>query len=179
MRKLNMFLVQGILVTFLIHAIMGGLQLAGASADAHKTVARICAGLIVAHMLVTVVLTYRTLHARRISGAGYFRQNLTFWIRRISGLAILPPLIAHLLIFRASQGGAYRLQVFDRGRMISQILLVAAMALHVLTNIRPLLISMGVKDTRSFATDLLLILSALFLLFGLAFVIYFLRWAAY
>ena len=178
MRKLNMFLVSGMLVTFLIHSIMGSLQLAGANADAMKNVAWVMVGFISAHVIVTSVLTFQSLKARKLSGAGYFKDNLLFWTRRISGFAVIIPLILHLVIFRASNAEVYRLQVFTAGRMISQILLVAAIALHVLTNIRPALISFGVKGTRPVAVDIIFILSVLLILFAAAFVIYYLRWAA-
>ena len=178
MRRLNLALLAGMLVTFLIHGILGGLQLAGAASDAQKTVGRICAGFIAAHVAVAAVLTARTLRARRLSGAGYLRENRLFWLRRISGLAVLIPLVMHLVIFRAGNEAAYRLQVFTAGRLVSQLLLVAALALHVLSNIRPVLIALGVRDRRSLGVDLLLVLSVLLMLMGLAFLIYYLRWAA-
>ncbi|MBQ3379973.1 MAG: pilus assembly protein PilX [Clostridia bacterium] len=179
MRKLNVFLVIGIFATFLIHAITGGLKLAGADLDTPKAVSWICVGFIIMHVIVTVILTFQTLEARRKSSAGYFKDNILFWVRRISGFAVLIPLVMHIAIFRSSNADAYRLQVFTTGRMISQILLVATLALHILTNIRPLMISLGIRDTKSFAADFLLILSILLLLFAAAFAIYYLRWAAY
>ena len=84
----------------------------------------------------------------------------------------------HLVFFRSANADVYRLQVFTAGRMISQILLVLAIALHVLTNIRPALIGLGVKDTKAFAVDLLLVLSVLLLMFAAAFAVYYVRWAA-
>ena len=178
MRKLNMILVIGMLVTFLIHGIMGALQLAGAGTDAQKIVGWICAGFICAHAVTSTVLTVQTLQAQKRSGAGYFKDNLLFWTRRISGFTILIPLVMHLLIFRASDAEVYRLQVFTAGRLISQILLIAAIALHALTNIKPALISFGVKGHKAFAVDILFILSVVLLLFAAAFAVYYLRWAA-
>lgn len=178
MRRINMILVIGMLVTFLIHGIMGALQIAGADANAMKTTAWICVGFVALHVIVTSILTVQTLHARRLSGAGYFKDNLLFWTRRISGFLVIIPLIMHLVIFHSSNAEAYRLQVFTTGRMISQILLVAAIALHVLTNIKPALISFGVKGHREFAVDLLFILTIILLLITAAFVIYYLRWMA-
>ena len=40
MRKLNMFLVVGMLVTFLAHAVMGALQLSGANTNTLKPLAQ-------------------------------------------------------------------------------------------------------------------------------------------
>ena len=176
MRKWNLFFVIGMLVTFLLHGIMGSLKLAGADADAQTTVAWISVGFLCGHVIISSILTGKSLHARRLSGAGYFRDNQLFWIRRISGLLILIPLVLHLLVFRSGNAGAFRLQVFTTGRLISQLLLVAAIALHVLTNVKPALISMGVRDTKSFSRDLIMILAFMLLLFGIAFAIYYTRW---
>ncbi len=177
MRRLNLFLVIGMLVTFLTHGIIGALKLAGAGAYEQKIVAWICIGFVCAHVLVTMILTAQTLHARKLSGAGYFKDNILFWVRRISGFAVIIPLVMHLTVFRSGNADAYRLQVFTTGRMISQILLIAAIAFHVLTNIKSVMISFGVKGHKAFALDFFLILSVLLLLFAVAFAIYYLRWA--
>lgn len=177
MRKLNIFLVIGMLVTFLAHGIMGAIKLFGADANSLKPAAVACLCFMTAHVIVTSVLTVQTLHARRISGAGYFKDNLLFWARRVSGFAILIPLVMHLLIFSSPDSGAFRLQAFTEGRMISQILLAAALACHVLTNIEPALISFGVKDTKAFSHDIMFVFSSVILFAGAAFVVYWLRWA--
>ncbi len=176
MRRLNMFLVIGILLTFLAHSIMGAMVLIGAKADALKPLARVCVALIGAHALISGILTYRTLHARRLSGAGYFKDNLMFWTRRLTGLTILIPLIMHLFIFHASNAEAYRLTAFTTGRMISQILLVATLGVHILTNVRPVMISLGVRTGRGVRADILFVLSVVLLLLAIAFFIYYLRW---
>lgn len=177
LRKINMFLVIGMLVTFLAHAISGGLRLAGASTAPATYLAWALTVFIALHMVVTTILTVQTLKARRLSGAGYFKENSAFWTRRISGFVILIPLIMHITIFmQPPEADAYRLQVFTAGRLISQILLVAAIALHVLTNIRPAAISFGIRDGKAFRIDLMLILSVMLLLFAAAFAIFYIRW---
>ena len=176
LRKINIFVVIGIVGILIAHGVMGSLVIAGADADALKTLARAGVGLICIHIIITSILAAQTLHARKMSGAGYFKDNSLFWLRRISGLIILIPLYMHLAIFSSANAGAYRLEVFTTGRLISQILLVASIALHVLINIRPALISMGVRDYRAFRNDILIVLSVLLLLFGIAFVIYYIRW---
>lgn len=179
MRKLNIGLVLGILVTFLLHAITGAMQIAGGQSQTSKTIAWICVAFICAHIIVGMILTYQTLHACRMSHTNYFKGNELFWIRRISGLVIMIPLIMHLVIFRAhGDGNTYRVVAFTAGRLISQILLVASIALHVLTNIKPLMIGLGINDHRGYTIDVLLVLSVLLLLFAIAFFIYYLRWMA-
>ena len=176
MRKLNMFLVIGMLVTFLAHAIAGSLQLAGAQVNTLTGFGWVSVGLICAHIVVTTILSIDTLKSIKASGASYFKDNKLFWVRRISGFTIVIPLLMHLLIFKSSNADAFRLTVFTRGRMISQILLVVCIAVHALTNIKPLLISLGIKSYKESFVDALLILSSCLLLFAVAFVIYYLRW---
>lgn len=179
MRKLNLFIVVGMLVTFLVHAVMGALQLSGANANTLKSLAWVCVGLITAHIVVSVVLTIQTLYACKKSGTGYFRNNLMFWAKRITGFTIVIPLVMHLMIFHSESGDAFRLQVFTSGRMISQILLVVTIALHVMINIKPLLTGFGVKENRAFAGDIIFVLSVVLLLLAAAFVVYYLRWTAF
>lgn len=178
MRKLNIFAVAGMLVTFLIHAILGALQITGAGSTALKPVAWVSVGFVAVHMILSTVLTVQTLHARHMSHAGYFRDNKLFWVRRISGFLIVIPLIMHLLIFSPANAGAYRVHVFSTGRLVSQILLVLAIALHVISNIRPALITCGIRSLKAYAVDILLVLSVLLLLFIIAFVVYYVRWMA-
>ena len=179
LRKLNMFVVILMLLVFLDHAIFGSIRMAGGNANVVKTEAWIGVGLVVVHVIITSIMGAETLKARRLSGVGYFKDNALFWTRRISGFVILIPLVMHLMIFTPANSDVYRLQVFTTGRLISQIFLVAALALHILTNVKPALITLGVrKDTKAFQIDLILVLSIMLLLFGIAFVIYYLRWMA-
>ena len=179
MRRLNLFLVVGMLVTFLAHAVMGALQLSGANANTLKPLAWVCVGLTAAHIVVSAVLTVQTLYACKKSGTGYFRNNRMFWAKRITGLTIVIPLVMHLMIFHSAGEDAFRLQVFTAGRMISQILLVVTIALHVLINIKPLLTGFGVKEHRMFAGDIIFVLSIILLLLAAAFAVYYLRWTAF
>lgn len=179
LRKINIFCIIGIVVTLLAHGIMGSLLITGAGTDALKNVARASVGFICAHIIITSILAAQTLHAGRMTGRSYFRNNAMFWARRISGLVILIPLYMHLVIFTSEVGDAYRLQAFTTGRLVSQILLIAAIALHVLINIRPLLISLGIRDLKAFSIDTMLVISIMLLLFGIAFCVYYMRWMSF
>ena len=115
MRKYNAVLSMGILVLFLVHAIAGGLQMAGflpGGSQVMKVLAWVMLGLIAVHIVIGCKLTADTLRAIKRSGASYFKENQLFWTRRISGFTILIPLVMHLFIFRESNAEAYRLQVF-------------------------------------------------------------------
>lgn len=86
-------------------------------------------------------------------------------------------ILTHIVIFLGNtESGVYRLNLFGTVQMISQILLELAIAVHVLTNIKPLMIALGVRGFREFFTDILLVISVLLCFCGIAFLIYYLRW---
>lgn len=177
MRKINLFLVIGMMITFVIHGIMGSMKLMGADANALKNIAFISIMFICLHIIVTCVLTFETLKVRKLSGAGYFKDNLMFWTRRISGLTIIIPLVMHLLIFSGTENnGTFRLVEFTAGRLASQIMLIITIAFHVLINLEPAMISFGVKSTKAFSHDAMFVLSMILLLFCTAFAVYYIRW---
>lgn len=178
MRRINLFLVIGMILSFLAHSITGSIRLSGTDAGSPKVAAYICIILVAVHVIITAILTGRTLAAIHKSGKGYFRENKLFWTRRISGFALLIPLVMHLIVFSGTGGDAYRLVFFNSGRLIVQILLIACLALHLLTNIRPLLIGSGVKARRLLSADLCFVLSVVLLFCCCAFCIYYLRWMA-
>ena len=180
MRKWNAILSMGILVLFLIHGIAGGLQAAGLLPGGNpvmKVMAWIMFGLIALHTVIGVKLTADTLHACRISGASYYKENRLFWLRRVSGLAIMAFIATHLLIFTGTEDdGIVRLHLFGGMQLATQILLVASIAVHVLCNIRPLMIALGVRGGKELFLDVLVVLSGILLFTGIAFVIYYIRW---
>ena len=179
MRRVNTFLVIGIILSFLFHSISGSIRLFGADAGSPKLTARLCIALVAVHVIITLILTVKTIISIRKSGKSYFKENKLFWTRRISGFALLIPLVMHLLIFKGTGDEAYRLVYFHSGRLISQLLLAACLALHVITNIRPMLIGMGLKERGLLSADICFVLSVVLLFCCCAFCIYFLRWTSF
>lgn len=179
MRKLNAAVSMLILLLFLFHAVAGGFQLAGVIAGGKaimQILAWVMTALIGLHTLIGIKLTADTIKALRRSGAGYFKENKLFWLRRISGLAIMVFIAFHIIIFLGENDGAYRLHEFAGLQLASQILLVLSIALHVITNARPALISFGIKDFKEAGLDIALVLSGILIFTGAAFIIYYFRW---
>ena len=176
MRRLNIILIAGMFLTFLLHGITGALTISGGNSDVNKIAAWICVFFVALHVIVTTILTVKTLHAIHKTKAGYFKNNIMFWIRRISGFTILIPLLMHLFIFNVPPTDIYRLKAFDTGRFISQLLMVLTISLHVLTNIKPFMLAIGAKNYKKIIINTLFVLAILFLLFAVAFCIYYLRW---
>jgi len=176
MRKWNAILTAAILVLFLLHGVFGAFQLFGLAPTTLKAVAWTALALVAAHTVIGVKLTADSLCVWRQTGVGYFRQNKLFWARRISGFAVMVLLAFHMTAFGYSNGGAYRLRWFTDFRLATQLLLIVTLALHVLMNVRPMLISFGVRGLKQYVGDILFVLSVLLLFMAAAFVVYYLRW---
>ncbi|MBR1851759.1 MAG: pilus assembly protein PilX [Lachnospiraceae bacterium] len=179
MRKANAVISMAILVLLVIHAVAGGFQLMGVLSGGNQVLAVlswIMTGLIALHIIIGVKLTIDTVRAIRKSGVSYPRENRIFWARRISGFAVMLFVFCHIAIFLGPSGEVYRLTVFEEGQLATQILLVLSIAVHVLTNIKPLLISFGIKGFRVYVKDVLFILAIVMLFGGIAMVVYYLRW---
>ena len=177
MRKLNPIVTMLIAALFSVHAALGGFQLMGVlgSSPVMKILAWIMLGLIGLHTVISIKLTADTVIALRRSGACYFKENKLFWIRRISGLALMLFILSHLMIFSKS-GDPVRLGFFGTAQLITQILLGITLALHIVTNLRPLMISLGLKSFRELMLDSLFIASVILLFSGAGFVVYHIRW---
>ena len=84
---------------------------------------------------------------------------------------------AHIMLFMGhGSGGAFRLNVFDLPQLIMSILLVISVLVHIVTNIRPLMIALGSRGAKDFIADMAVIFSVLLLVSGAAFVVYYVRW---
>mgnify|MGYP002857521129 CR=1 FL=1 len=179
MRKANAVISMAVMMLLLVHAVAGGFQLMGVFPGGNqelKVLAWIMVGLIFLHFLIGIKLTVDTLIAIRRSGVSYRRENRIFWARRISGFAIMLFTLCHLAVFLGPSGEVFRLTVFEGVQLTTQIMLVLSLAVHVLTNVRPLLISFGIKGFRIYVKDILFVLAIIMLFCGIAMVIYYLRW---
>ena len=178
MRKINSVISMALVALFLIHAVAGGFMIAGIISipPFMKAVSWTLAALTVIHIAIGIKLTADTLIACKKSGVSYFKENKLFWARRISGFAAVAFMIVHVLIFNAASAVPFRLNYFGELQLVSQILMVIAVAVHVITNVNPLIISLGIKGLRKFAVDILVILAVILLFAGIAFIIYYLRW---
>ncbi|MBQ8151620.1 MAG: pilus assembly protein PilX [Firmicutes bacterium] len=176
MRKANILISIAILVLLIVHAVLGSLQMMGGSTSPQRILSWVLLALVVAHMVIGTIYTVKTIRIQRQTGAYYFGQNKLFWARRISGFAIIIFLVFHFFTFGYTVEGAYRLHMFDEIKLASQIGLVASIAVHIVTNIRPMFISMGVRSWKKWLVDVMFVLSAIMLFAGIAFVIYYLRW---
>ena len=178
MRKLNAIVSLLLIILFLIHTIAGSFQMMKiipGGNEMMKNLSYFMLFLIGVHIIIGIKLTIDSIIIGRKSGKFYFRENAVFWTRRITGIAMILLVICHVLLF-TSNGEVFRLNDFNEVQLIFSIFLVFTLLVHILANIRPLLISFGISGFRLYVKDILLILAIISLFGAFAFVIYYLRW---
>lgn len=178
MRRLNAIVSLLLIILFLIHTIAGSFQLMRiipGGNELMKDLSYFMLFLIGVHVIIGIKLTLDSVKVGIKSGKFYFRENAVFWIRRITGFAMIMLIICHVLLF-TSNGEIFRLNDFNEVQLVFSILLVFTLLIHILANIRPLLISFGISGFRLYIKDILLVLAIISLFGAFAFVIYYLRW---
>lgn len=178
MRRLNAIVSLLLIILFLIHTIAGSFQLMRiipGGNELMKDLSYFMLFLIGVHVIIGIKLTLDSVKVGIKSGKFYFRENAVFWIRRITGFAMIMLIICHVLLF-TSNGEIFRLNDFNEVQLVFSILLVFTLIIHILANIRPLLISFGISGFRLYIKDILLVLAIISLFGAFAFMIYYFRW---
>ena len=179
MRKINAVLSALIIILFGIHGIAGAFQLFGVFGGGNSVLeimSYILLSAICVHALIGVKLTFDTLSSMRKSGVSYFKENAWFWIRRISGFSVLLFAAWHVIIFTSSGGADFRLHDFGALQLAASILLAVSVVIHVVSNIKPLIISFGSGFLYKFIVDMFVVLSVVLLFCAAAFIFYYFRW---
>ncbi len=178
LRAFNAVLSALMLALFLLHGVGNAFQLIGWGMPTSRTLAHVVVILAIVHAVLGAILTVQTVRAQREAAVSYVRLNSRFWAVRASGLAIAIFIVFHMLTFlQTSSGGPFRLNEFGTFEFTTNMGLVLSIALHVLANARPLLVSLGIGAPRARAADLVLVFSVLLLLMAVGFVVYFIRWS--
>ncbi len=178
LRKFNAIISMATLFLLIIHMIMGSFSLIGVTDHGNRIMtimSFIMLALVVIHIIIGTILTVKTIKLTKKSGASYPKQNRLFWTRRISGFAIILFVIFHLVIFGISHLGGGHVFVFAHAQLIFSILLVATVAVHVISNIKPLLISFGFRSGKVYVKDILFVMSIILLFATIAFIAFFIR----
>lgn len=180
MRKLNAIITVLIMILFLMHLIWGGLILTGMTNGGNSIFAFFSYMLVIFiffHVVIGIKFTIDTLRAARRSKTFYYKENKLFLIRRISGFALLLFVLLHVVLFLgSSENGNYRLSYFGTLSLFTQILMVISLLVHLVSNITPLRIALGITDKVNIRTDIMFVLVILLFLSAIAFIIYFIRW---
>ena len=178
MKAVNAVIAAVLLVLLAVHGLGNSLQLFGVGSVVPAAIGWALAVLAAAHLVIGVALTVSTLREQRRAGTAYWRLNRRFWAVRFSGLAIAVFVVCHILIFaRLDPSAPVRLSFFGPLQLAVSLLLAVSLAVHVLDNLQPLLISLGVPSPRGRAADLGVVFALILLVAAIAFVVYFIRWS--
>ena len=177
MKRANALISAAILVLFAFHGVGNSFQLFGVGSIVPAAIGWTMLALVIVHAVIGVVLTVRTFREQARAGVAYPGLNKRFWAVRTSGLALVMFAAGHVLVFGGPDGEFVRLAFFGHAELIVHLLLVGALAVHVLCNMEPLLIDLGLPSPRGRAADALVVFAILLFLMAAAFVFYFVRWS--
>ena len=176
MRKINGIIAVAVLIMFIVHGIFGALNMMDIAPIIVKILSHIMLTLICVHALISIQLTVKAVRTAAETHAPYLRKNYSFWARRLSGALILILVFFHMTAFGKVEGGVFRLYPFDINRLIVQMLFLLSVAVHIITNVKPALITFGVKRLKPKSGGILFFISAALLFMAAGFIIYFIRW---
>jgi hypothetical protein len=169
----------GLIVLFLIHGIAGAFQMMGfipGGSSVWKILTWMMAVMVIVHMIIGIILTAQTIRISRKAGVSYHKENVLFWIRRISGFILMLFILLHLIVFMQTGTGFFRLGYFGVPQLTGQLIMLLALAIHLLSNIKPVAMALGLYGGKGYAKDILLILSIVLIVCAVSFVVYYLRW---
>lgn len=170
MRKWNAILSTLIMVLLFAHGILGAILLMGIGNIIIKQLARALFALVIVHTLIGIILTVQNAKVLRRTKTLYFRENRSFWIRRISGLAIVILLFIHIMLFGHKPDGSNTLAGLN---MFLQLLLVGSIFVHVISNVKPLLVAFGSQAGKKKRIVIISVFSVLTAFWALAMIIYY------
>ncbi len=175
MRKANIIISHLMIILFAVHVIFGSFLMLGVSHILLHSVAILFIILTVVHAVIGTILTIRTDITQNKAGVRYQKENSLFWTRRNSGFAVLVLMIFHVIVF--SKGSSLNgPPPFNTFGLITNLLMVAALAVHIVSNIKSLFIGSGIKRPKILTANIIFVLSVILLLATVAFISYYIWW---
>ncbi len=176
MRKLNEWIVKIMIILFLIHGLFGSFLMLGISSISLKPLAYTLLILVLSHAVIGMMQTKNAVKSGMRSGHWYKGLNAAFWIKRISGVAILVLLCFHIGAYTTEVNGKFFLAEFTWMKMVTQLLFVLAIGIHLFVSIRPMLIRRGIIKYKERTVDYLLVLAIFHMIFVAAIISYYIQW---
>ena len=145
MRKLNTIIVLIIMILIIDHIIFGSMHFLGTGASVIKPLAMIMFLLVLIHAVISMIITIRAEKVGFKTKARYNKENRQFWLRRASGMAIVILAFIHAYSMVKNEKGIPNITRMPKALRFSTPLLILSVGIHLLGNIRPLLISLGIR----------------------------------
>lgn len=177
LKKINMITALLLIVFIIMHGILGSFTLLGIGSHAGMLFAWGGLGLLAVHTVIGVILTVQTIRAEAGSGGKlYLKQNAAFWIKRLTGIAILCSLYFHFGMFSVEVNEEYVLIPFTTAKFIDMLVLVGSVFLHIFVNIRSLFVSMGIFTPKERRIDIMVFLSVILVFISVSLILYYISW---
>ena len=176
MRKINAYIAGALIIALVLHGLSASYLLVGIGRSGLPLLAVLSLVLLAVRAVLSCILTGRSLVLMKKGGGPYYVwQNRLFWLRRLSGLLILALIWFHFSLFGQRDGDTYVIAEFTGGKLLFHLVFAAAVAVHVLSNIRPLAVTLGWRRVTERTRDIVFVLSVFFLAMVLMAVIYYVR----
>lgn len=144
LRRINHILSIILLIFLEIHIIASSFLMFGWSRVILEHVARVEFILVMCHALIGMILTFRNRPLRNSNK--YMKENRLYWLRRVTGIGILILAMPHISMFVKWHDDTFAvLKKIKAVQMGMHMLFIAFIMVHLAINIKPMLISMGVK----------------------------------
>ena len=175
MKKVNSVISLLLIIMVFVHGIFASLLMIGVIEKPNPIPAVICLVLLLIHIILSIKLTVKTVKDAMSSGDKYEVENKMFVIRRLSGVIMVLLLIAHLVFYFGPQIENFTSTPFTVVQLVLLILLVISLIVHIVTNIRPLMVSLGVVSSDAIRAVLCIFVTSALLLMATSSVVFFLK----
>lgn len=131
-----------ILILLILHVLMASVTLLTPVFLLQSQFAYVFMGFVCVHAVLALWKVFRKKGARTFGQ--YIAENRNYWLRVLSGIFVLVLAFVHRTLWTIMTPFGVLPKSFDEISLIMQLLFVAAIGIHILLNIRPLLIDSGI-----------------------------------
>jgi hypothetical protein len=170
LRKWNAVLSAVLLLLFAAHGVVGSVLLLGIGTILIKPLARGLFVVAAIHTIIGIILTVQSCSVWHRTKSPYLKNNSSFWIRRLSGIAIGVLMCLHLSMFGHTPSGTNQAWILD---LILQLLLVGSILIHIVCNVKPMLVAFGCKAGLKQKGIVIAVFSAIIAFCGSGMIVYY------
>lgn len=171
MQKFHVIIAWLILILLILHLIMGSVTLLTPVFLVQSQFATVFLGFVCVHAALAVWKVLRGKGLRSLTA--YAGKNRAYWVRVVSGAAILIAAFVHRTLWTIHTPFGVLLRDFEWPSLLAQYALVAGLLVHILLNIRPLLIDSGLDSGGRLHRAMKIVTAVLAVLAALGAAVYF------
>ena len=147
MQKIHPVLAWLILMLLIVHLVVGSVTLFTGIFPGGAWLRYLFAALVAAHAVLALGKAFGR-RGRLRAHFAYGRENRRYWLRVGSGCAVALLFLVHRTLWTVQTPFGVLPCSFGLSSLVVQLLFVAALAVHILLNIRPLLLDCAIEPSR-------------------------------